>query len=173
MSMATDIMMGVREGALPNPATALNLLFALVYTLIVLNELHLVLNHEIDGLPSILPNALSNFLMDCHLLAVQSVSENSLSTNPVILDKVFESRLKSISVLMTCVALPIYRNAWDSVAEGEQRKGQVVTMVGDIVFFLNNDRDIAISVGGVFYESLYSVTYFKDAVVVLSIHDLM
>jgi len=45
MSMATDTMMGVREGALPNPATALNLLFALVYTLIVLNELlHLVLN---------------------------------------------------------------------------------------------------------------------------------
>ena len=61
MSMAADTMMGVREGALPNPATASTLPFALVYTLIVLNELHLVLNHEIDGLPSILPNALSNF----------------------------------------------------------------------------------------------------------------
>ena len=62
MAVATDALLGVTEGAMPDPTTAATLPFARDHTVVILSHLHEFLNHEADGLPCLIPDACMIFL---------------------------------------------------------------------------------------------------------------
>ena len=163
MAVATDALLGVTEGAMPDPTKVATLPFVRDHTVVILSHLHEFLNHEADGLPCLLPDACMVFLREC-----QEAVDRGLKLSHTEVDTDMpphlQQQIDSVSVWIMCVAIPYYRDAWEQLASVETSVGTTSdanTIVGDLEFEVNSRRFAEANAGG----ELFNCTYLADFVV--------